>query len=312
MVNWKKTQQSSHLFEGYGTSGLIHLQGQYFFNLGSEGNMFLSVLTGCSWRPEMQYLKPIKTQVQTSFVVISPPWQLLRAQSINCPKYKELRQADTETEEYKMVELQNKVGRSTPSSTYVYLSIYLSPVCLYTQPDCLSPLVCQLHEFVSTPFSQKLPQSSHVYSSDNFCLENTSSSYPSSPLASFPVSSSFLVEEPGNEATSSLRKCCFYCASMCLTWLTGFLCKTSTTQWIWGRQFVQHLVSWGCYFCWGTYITVMYAQGPWPHFTCTVPGCIYIPSPPKQRSDHSVYSYTRIGNPKWLKRGQNLPFWVRS
>jgi len=39
----------------------------------------------------------------------------------NCPKYNELREADKQTEKYKMVEHQNKVSQSTP--TFV-VSVY--------------------------------------------------------------------------------------------------------------------------------------------------------------------------------------------
>jgi len=57
--------------------------------------------------------------------------QLLRAHDINCPKYKELREADTQTEEYKMVERQNKVSQSTRTFVVsVCLSVCLSMLCV--------------------------------------------------------------------------------------------------------------------------------------------------------------------------------------
>ena len=37
------------------------------------------------------------------------PTQLLRAYDLNCPKYKELKMADSQSEEYKMMEKQNMV-----------------------------------------------------------------------------------------------------------------------------------------------------------------------------------------------------------
>ena len=69
------------------------------------------------------------------------PTQLLRAYDLNCPKYKELRKADSQSEEYKMMEQQNTVCVSVPVCWSVSLSASVSILILVSV--CQSVCFCQ-------------------------------------------------------------------------------------------------------------------------------------------------------------------------